>query len=211
VELSRSQQGQDGGVEIRRVGASALLIEVDEPLAWFAALGELRAEGWVAEVVPGARTVLLDGVPEPDRLAQLLRSWPAPAGPAESTGKSVTIEVVYDGTDLDFVAASWNVSVEAAVRRIAGTQFTVAFCGFAPGFAYLAGLPAELAVPRLATPRSRVPAGSVALAGEYAGIYPTASPGGWRLVGRTEARLFDVDREPPALLTPGTQVHLEAI
>jgi len=198
-------------VEIRRVGAHALLIEVDEPLAWFAALVEFRAEGRIqfAEIVPGARTVLIDGVPEPDRLAQMLPGWPAPTRTAGSAGASVTIEVVYDGTDLDFVAASWDVSVEAAVRRIAGTQFTVAFCGFAPGFAYLAGLPAGLSIPRLATPRAKVPAGSVALAGEYAGIYPTASPGGWRLIGRTEASLFDVDREPPALLTPGTHVRLE--
>jgi KipI family sensor histidine kinase inhibitor len=212
VELSCSQQGKMADVKIRRVGASALLIEVDEPLAWFAALAEFRAEGHieVAEIVPGARTVLLDGVPEPDRLAQLLHGWPAPTRTDESPARSVTIEVVYDGTDLDFVAASWNVSVEAAVQRIASTPFTVAFCGFAPGFAYLAGLPTELAVPRLASPRTRVPAGSVALAGEYAGIYPTASPGGWRLVGRTEATLFDVDREPPALLTPGTHVRLEA-
>jgi KipI family sensor histidine kinase inhibitor len=84
----------------------------------------------------------------------------------------------------------------------------VAFSGFAPGFAYLAGLPDDWAVPRLATPRPKVPAGSVGLAGAYAGIYPTASPGGWRLVGRTETVLFDVRRDPPALLTPGTGVRL---
>jgi KipI family sensor histidine kinase inhibitor len=84
----------------------------------------------------------------------------------------------------------------------------VAFCGFAPGFAYLRGLPAAWAVPRLAVPRARVPAGSVALAGGYAGIYPSASPGGWRLVGRTAVTLFDVRREPPALLSPGTRVRL---
>ncbi len=118
--------------------------------------------------------------------------------------------MVYGGSDLPFVAARWGVSVEAAVRRLASTEFTVAFCGFAPGFAYLSGLPDGLAVPRLSTPRSKVPAGSVALAGEYAGIYPTASPGGWRIVGRTDARLFDIERDPPALLTPGTHVWLES-
>jgi KipI family sensor histidine kinase inhibitor len=84
----------------------------------------------------------------------------------------------------------------------------VAFCGFSPGWAYLSGLPAELAVPRLATPRPKVPAGSVAVGGEYVGIYPSASPGGWRLIGHTDAALFNVDADPPALLTPGTRVVL---
>ena len=83
----------------------------------------------------------------------------------------------------------------------------MAFCGFAPGFGYLTGLPDDLHVPRRATPRTRVPAGSVALAGPYAGVYPQASPGGWQLVGRTDAVLFDVDRDPPALLMPGTTVR----
>jgi KipI family sensor histidine kinase inhibitor len=100
--------------------------------------------------------------------------------------------------------------VPAAVERLTGTELTVAFCGFAPGFAYLRGLSPAWAVPRLDAPRPRVPAGSVALAGEYAGIYPTAAPGGWRLVGRTDATLFDVRREPPALLAPGTRVSLVA-
>ena len=88
------------------------------------------------------------------------------------------------------------------VAALTGVELTVAFCGFAPGFGYLTGLPEELHVPRRATPRTRVPAGSVALAGPYAGVYPQASPGGWQLVGRTDAVLFDVDRDPPALLAP---------
>ena len=91
--------------------------------------------------------------------------------------------------------------------RTAATELTVAFVGFAPGFAYCTGLPPELAVPRLDRPRARVPAGAVGLAGEYTGVYPTASPGGWRLVGRTDARLWDTDRDEPALLTPGTRVR----
>jgi KipI family sensor histidine kinase inhibitor len=105
-------------------------------------------------------------------------------------------------------ARRWGVSRTEAVQRLSTAELRVAFCGFAPGFAYLTGLPAEWAVPRLPTPRPRVPAGSVALAGPYAGIYPTASPGGWRLVGRTEATLFDVHRDPPARLVPGTRVRL---
>ena len=108
------------------------------------------------------------------------------------------------------MAGRWGTDEAGVVRRLVETPLHVAFCGFSPGFAYLAGLPPELAVPRLETPRHRVPAGSVALADTYAGIYPTASPGGWRLVGRTDAVLFDPDRDPPALLTPSTRVRLVA-
>jgi KipI family sensor histidine kinase inhibitor len=123
----------------------------------------------------------------------------------------VEVPVVYDGADLDGVAAIWRVSRAEAIRRLTARELRVAFCGFAPGFAYLTGLPAAWTVPRLATPRPAVPAGSVALAGPYAGIYPTASPGGWRLVGRTDVNLFDVHRDPPALLTPGTRVRLREV
>ena len=100
-------------------------------------------------------------------------------------------------------------AVDAVVAAHAAATYTVAFCGFAPGFAYLTGLPAALRLPRRATPRPRVPAGSVAIAGELSAVYPTASPGGWHLLGRTDVALFDVDRDPPALLTPGTIVRFE--
>jgi KipI family sensor histidine kinase inhibitor len=99
------------------------------------------------------------------------------------------------------------VPVGEVIARHLATEFRVAFCGFAPGFGYLTGLPAELAVPRLATPRPRVPAGSVGLAGAYTGIYPSASPGGWLLIGRTDVVLFDVAADPPALLGPGARVR----
>jgi KipI family sensor histidine kinase inhibitor len=185
------------------------MIEVDDPIAWFGALVERRNAGefTATEIVPGARTVLLDGVQDPTSFAEELKTWPPPKR-EEAAGRSVDVPVEYRGEDLGFVAEHWNVSVEAAVQRIVDTRFTVAFCGFAPGFAYLRGLPAELAVPRLDSPRTKVPAGSVALAGDFAGVYPTASPGGWRLIGRTGIRLFDVDDDPPALLTPGTRVRL---
>ncbi|MFJ6163755.1 allophanate hydrolase subunit 1 [Micromonospora orduensis] len=127
-----------------------------------------------------------------------------------SDGRAVPVSVAFDGADLPTVAEHWGVDVPAVVRRLTGTRFRVAFCGFAPGFPYLTGLPAELALPRLPTPRPRVPAGSVALAGPYAGIYPSASPGGWLLVGRTELVLFDVHADPPARLTPGTEVRMVA-
>jgi KipI family sensor histidine kinase inhibitor len=194
-------------VDIRRVGAAGLMIEVDDPLAWFNALWRRRDAGefTATEIVPGARTVLLDGVADPTTLAAAIRSWPAPSGLARRT-RRVDVPVTFDGEDLPFVASHWGMTVNQAAARLAETVFTVAFCGFSPGFAYLRGL--DSVVPRLEKPRTKVPAGSVALAGEFAGIYPTASPGGWRLVGRTNLALFDVTSDPPAVLTPGTTVRL---
>lgn len=195
------------------VGAAALLIEcadAAEVEAWRAELWRRRDGGEITavEVVPGARTVLLDGVPDPAATADLIAGWPLPPPADRAAGPLVEIPVAYDGADLSWVASHWGVSVPAAVERLAGAELRVAFCGFAPGFAYLTGLHREWAVPRLPSPRPKVPAGAVGLAGEYAGIYPTASPGGWRLVGRTGRVLFDVDHDPPALLTPGTRVRL---
>jgi len=224
-------------MRVRAVGADALLLEVDDPPAWFAELWRLRAAGELAvvEIVPGARTVLLDGLADQAAATELVRRWPPPGGPARpaagraaggTTGHApvpadlsagvttalredvVEIPVEYDGEDLGDVAGLWGTDERGVIERLCGTELRVAFCGFTPGWAYLSGLPEELAVPRLATPRPKVPAGSVALADSYAGIYPTASPGGWRLVGRTDVSLFDPDRDPPALLTPGKRVHL---
>jgi KipI family sensor histidine kinase inhibitor len=197
----------------RRAGATALLIECAdgaEVEAWRAELWRRRERGELsaAEIVPGARTVLLDGLADPEATAGLVAGWAAPPAASTAPGPLIEIIVRYNGSDLPSVAAEWDVSVAEAVERIAETELRVAFCGFAPGFAYMTGLPWP--VPRLDTPRPRVPAGSVALAGEYAGIYPTASPGGWRLVGSTDAELFDVHRDPPALLSPGTRVRLVA-
>ncbi|MEV6814449.1 allophanate hydrolase subunit 1 [Micromonospora sp. NPDC051296] len=178
--------------------------------AWRAELWRRRDQGDLVatEIVPAAATVLLDGVPDPPATAARIAGW-TPAPPtATAAASTVEVPVTYDGEDLPVVAAHWRVDVPAVVRRLRETEFRVAFCGFAPGFGYLTGLPTELAVPRLATPRPRVPAGSVALAGPYAGIYPTASPGGWLLVGRTGLTLFDVRADPPARLTPGTRVRL---
>ncbi len=195
---------------VRPVGASALLVEcadAAEVEAW-------RAEAWrrreagdlrVDEIVPGERTVLLDGVDPGTDV-----TWMPPPVAAVSTDLPlVRIPVTFDGEDLPDIAGRWRVSESEAVERLAGAGLTVAFCGFAPGFAYLRGLEPAWAVPRLETPRPRVPAGAVGLAGSYVGIYPSASPGGWRLVGRTAEVLWDVDRVPPARLAPGTRVRLE--
>ncbi|GGM43612.1 allophanate hydrolase [Micromonospora sonchi] len=227
-------------MRIRPVGAHALLLDftaspaepahlrsaglaaAPQPAAEVAALVEAwRAELWrrrdrgdlvATEIVPAAATVLLDGVPDPVATADRIAGWtpPSPATTAPADADLTEVPVTYDGEDLPRVAEHWRTDVPGVLRQLRQTEFRVAFCGFAPGFGYLTGLPAELAVPRLPTPRTRVPAGSVALAGPYAGIYPTASPGGWLLVGRTALTLFNPHAHPPALLTPGLRVRLAA-
>jgi KipI family sensor histidine kinase inhibitor len=102
------------------------------------------------------------------------------------------------------VGERWHDDPPAVLR---GLTFTVAFCGFTPGFAYLVGLPERYQLPRLDSPRPKVPAGSVAVAGPYAGVYPRSSPGGWQLLGQTEVTMFDPTQAEPALLTPGTRVR----
>lgn len=126
---------------------------------------------------------------------------------APRTQDIIELPVRYDGPDLADVAALWGVSEEAVARVHADTEFRVAFCGFAPGFGYLTGLPARYDVPRRATPRTSVPAGAVGLAGPYTGVYPRSSPGGWQLIGTTDAVLWDHARVPAALLSPGTRVR----
>ncbi|MFE9694137.1 allophanate hydrolase subunit 1 [Micromonospora sp. NPDC005806] len=200
-------------MRIRPVGAHALLLDCADPdqvQAWRAELWRRRDAGELSavEIVPAATTVLVDGVPDPEATAARIAGWTPRGGTAGAGAAEVEVPTVYDGEDLPAVAEHWGVDVPAVVDRMRRTEFRVAFCGFAPGFAYLTGLPGELAVPRLATPRTRVPAGSVALAGPYAGIYPTGSPGGWLLVGRTDLVLFDVHADPPARLTPGARVRL---
>ncbi|MGC5394714.1 5-oxoprolinase subunit PxpB [Streptomyces sp. DT20] len=207
--------GPGPGPVVLAVGTDALLIELgsgEETEAFHAEVLRRRAAGelpGVREVVPGARTVLLDGIArETAGLARELACWPVPP-PLRATGPAVEIPVVYDGPDLDDVARAWGVAAAEVAALHSGTEFRVAFCGFAPGFGYLTGLPDHLHLPRRATPRTRVPAGAVALAGPYTGVYPRPSPGGWQLIGRTPdpAALWDPDREPPALLVPGARVR----
>jgi KipI family sensor histidine kinase inhibitor len=158
------------------------------------------------DVVPGARTVLFDGVADPAALADEIGSWRLEPGRSVA-GDLVELPTSYDGPDLDDVAKRWEMTRDEVVDTHRGTEFVVAFCGFAPGFAYCSGLPDRLAVPRLDSPRTKVPAGSVGLAGAFTGVYPTPSPGGWRIIGTTTAPLWDTDRESPALLAPGTRVR----
>lgn len=197
-------------------GRHGLLVELPDAEAAEAFHAEVlrrRAAGvlpGMTEIVPGARTVLLDGLDgaaETKLLAEELKHWEV-LPLCRSTGASVEIPVRYDGSDLAEVAGMWGVSPEEVARVHAATAFRVAFCGFAPGFGYLTGLPRELHVPRRSDPRTRVPAGAVGLAGPYTGVYPRSSPGGWQLIG-TAVRtvLWDAGREPAALLAPGTLVR----
>ncbi len=195
----------------RLLGEDALLLEcadAEEVRAAYAEALDRRARGDLdcVDVVPGAATVLLDGVRERDLVREALSGWSLEP-PAADEAEVVELSVRYDGPDLETVARHWGVSVEEAVQRHRALDHVVAFCGFAPGFAYVAGLPEELAVPRLEEPRSTVPAGSVGLAGTFTGIYPRSSPGGWQLIGRTDARLWDLRRRQPALLVPGTRIR----
>ncbi|GIG56226.1 allophanate hydrolase [Longispora fulva] len=195
------------------MGAHALLLEVDSTAAVAALHTELvrrRAAGLLAgvtEIVPAARTVLLDGVSAPEPLARDLAGLVVPpVGPAE--GPLIEVPVVYDGADIDEVTALWGAPVAAVHPSF---EYRVAFCGFSPGFGYLTGLPEGLHVPRRASPRTVVPAGAVAVGGEFTGVYPRPSPGGWQLIGHTSAVAWDPDREPAALFTPGTRVRFVAV
>lgn len=182
-----------------------MLAEVDSPEESAALAAWLADAGLVADdVVPAARSVLLDGV-DPGRATALLETWPG--GRVVRARRTVEVPVSYDGPDLGLVARRWAVSVDEVVRRHTSLTFTSAFCGFAPGFAYLTGLPEAWRLPRLDDPRPRVPAGAVGIAGEWCGVYPTSSPGGWLLLGTTDVALWDATAAQPALLAPGTQVR----
>jgi KipI family sensor histidine kinase inhibitor len=197
-------------VRIIPAGPCAALIEVADAAAALSLAQWARGQRVEAvEIVPAARTVLFDGVRPGVDLAALLSGWSADVPVAPT--REVVVPVVYDGPDLSYVAGAWDVSEDEVVSRHTALDFISAFCGFSPGFAYLTGLPAAWAVPRLDSPRERVAAGSVGLADTWCGVYPTASPGGWRLLGRTDAPLWDLARDEPALLAPGTRVRFEAV
>jgi KipI family sensor histidine kinase inhibitor len=199
-------------VRLLPCGRRALLVELDDVLGFQEALSRLEPAG-VEELVPAARTLLVrfdPAVTDADRLGALLRTV-SPVDTAVSASAEVVIPVRYDGEDLADVAAEAGLSVAEVISRHSGGSYVSAFCGFAPGFAYLSGLDPVLHVSRRSTPRTRIPAGSVAIAGEYSAVYPSASPGGWRLLGRTDVPVWDVDRDPPNLLPPGTRVRFEAV
>ena len=184
-------------------GAALLSLPNQEALDLAAALAEDPPEG-LLDAVPGARTLLLLYDPEqldPDRLDLSRRSEPPPP-------RLVRLPACYDGADLDEVARELGLSREQMIRRHVEGEHVVSFLGFAPGFAYMTG---GFPLPRLRTPRVKVPAQSLAIADGYTGIYPAETPGGWRLLGRVGARMFDPCANPPALLRPGDRVIFEPV
>ncbi|GAA0649684.1 allophanate hydrolase subunit 1 [Kutzneria viridogrisea] len=200
-------------MRLLRCGQDSLLVELDsleQVGALHTALVAARLPDLV-ELVPAARTVLVSARPGSTGLAAaraVIESADL-SRPPDRSPRTIRLPIRYDGPDLDLVAETAGLTVDEVVELHSGAEYTVAFCGFAPGFGYLTGLPEPLRQPRLARPRERVPAGSVGVAGEFTGAYPRASPGGWRLIGRTTAILFDPRRTEPALLAPGDLVHFE--
>ncbi|WP_440064653.1 5-oxoprolinase subunit B family protein [Streptosporangium sp. OZ121] len=205
-------------MRIRRTGEHALLVETGSLEVSHRLDALLRADRppGVVEIVPGPVTVLVTAPgADPARLREELSRLLDTASAADATvaadALEVVLPVVYDGADLDDVAALSGLSPGEVVERHTGRELVVGWLGFAPGFAYLTGLDPALHVPRLDTPRTSVPAGAVAVAGPYSAVYPSASPGGWRLLGRSATAVWDVAAEPPALLTPGTRVRFLAV
>ncbi|WP_216918162.1 allophanate hydrolase subunit 1 [Nocardia noduli] len=201
---------------IRAAGDRAFLVTASPP----AVAAELRAVEGVRDVLPAAETVLvtLDSVGDAHRvrarLEQILRERSPEnsrsAASFESDAEPVRIEVEYDGADLTEVARLLDMSVSEVIAAHTGTVWHCGFIGFAPGFGYLSAPDGRLDVPRLAQARTVIPAGAVALAGGYSAVYPRATPGGWRLIGRTATPMWDIDRDPPALIRAGTSVRFVA-
>ena len=186
------------------MGPYAVLILAADPAALRAEIVRRLPE--VEDVVPGAQTVLVRWRPGPAPDLTWTTSW-EPSAQRPAAGREVTIPVHYDGPDLAEVASHIGLPETAVVALHTGAVYTVAFTGFAPGFGYLTGLPARLQVPRRGSPRTRVPTGAVGLAGQFTGVYPRPSPGGWQLIGQTSTQLWDVSADPPALLAPGDRVR----
>lgn len=193
-------------------GPRAALIDLgdgSDPAALAAALRARLGEG--VTIVPAARTVLVDGLDAELVAAHVDQLGAAPRMAASAGGETITIAVDYDGPDLAWTAARCGMSVEEVVAAHTAPTYVCAFCGFAPGFAYLSGLDPRLVVPRREAPRTSVPSGSVAIAAEHTAIYPRSTPGGWRLIGRSDAVMWDLERgSRPALVEPGDRVRFVA-
>ena len=217
-EEASEQAGQrpDGtrGPWVRAMGDAAILVELADLDAVLAHAAAIEAADWpdVVDVVPGARTVVVTVRPGTDLVALRRAVRELDVVPVDAAdGETVEIPVVYDGPDLAEVGELTGLGVDGVVDAHTGTTWRVGFGGFAPGFAYLTGGDPDLHVERRSEPRTSVPAGAVGLAGEFSGVYPRSSPGGWQLIGRTDAVLWDATRTPPALLTPGAPVRFVAL
>ncbi|NEA34375.1 allophanate hydrolase subunit 1 [Streptomyces sp. SID13031] len=195
-------------MRILPAGDRAVLVELedlDEVLGYYAALSAVPPTG-VIDIVPAARTVLVttDGS-DLDALTRLLRSV-QPTDGVRADGDLLEIPVTYDGEDLPDLAELLGCSIEDVIKRHTSEDWTVAFCGFSPGFGYLTGT-GSWDIPRRKSPRTKVPTGAVALAGEFSGVYPRESPGGWQLLGHTDLKIFDQPRTPAALFHPGRRIR----
>ena len=197
-------------------GGPASLEVHRDVMALYRALARAGIEG-VKNLHPAYCTLLVVYDPlrwAPQDLISKLQAAAGSTAAATPTPRQIEVPMCCEAEfapDLEPIAASAGWTIQTAVERLAAATYHVAFLGFAPGFPYLLGLPPELAAPRLARPRVRVPAGSLAIAGAQAGIYPAETPGGWRLVGRTPLRLFEPAREPMSLLLPGDEVRFTII
>ncbi|MEU4669240.1 5-oxoprolinase subunit PxpB [Amycolatopsis sp. NPDC023774] len=199
----------------RPCGEHAALLDCDSLAQMTAARATVEAAGvdGIAELVPGARSLLVvaePGSPALKSVRELLDGADLTHPPGGSP-REVTLDVYYDGEDLALVARDAGVSAADVVTLHTEAEYTVAFTGFAPGFGYLTGLPDALRQPRLESPRTKVPAGSVGIGGEFTGVYPRESPGGWRLLGHTDTTLFDPTAERPALFAPGDRVRFRSV
>ncbi len=217
-------------MRLLRYGEAAILVEVADLDQVADLRRQLRSADLlgVRELVPAARTLLITFDPTVTGHNQLSQRvirivddasalamgnpWTMP-DPSHRPLEVVPVEIPvhYRGDDLRQVAELTGLSTAEVVQRHTAAIYTVAFCGFAPGFAYLRGLDPRLWLPRRAEPRTRVPPGAVAIAGEWAAVYPSASPGGWQLIGHTEFPVWDVEQTPPSLLEPGTQVRFRCL
>jgi KipI family sensor histidine kinase inhibitor len=194
-------------MRILPAGDRALLVELDdldEVLGYYAAL-TADAPADVVDIVPAARTVLVTTTGDLATLSRTLYDV-TPSLDGRTTGDLIDIPVVYDGADLGDVADLLGCTRDDVIGRHTADEWTVAFCGFAPGFGYLTST-GDWNIPRRSSPRTKVPAGAVALAGEFSGVYPRESPGGWQLIGHTATKIFDLERDPAALFSPGRRVR----
>jgi KipI family sensor histidine kinase inhibitor len=195
----------------RPYGPVAWLVDdLADPVAWADSLRAMDMHG-VVEIVPAESTVVVRCTRERhDDIGHVL-DMVVPASRTQRPDPPVTIDVVYDGPDIAALASAAQVSIDDVVRLHASGTYDVAFCGFSPGFGYLRGIDPRLHVPRRDTPRTSVPAGSIGVAAGYTCVYPSPSPGGWYLIGRTASLMWDAGRTPPALLRPGQTVRFRRV
>lgn len=209
--MTEPREEAGGPLRVLACGDRAVLVDTATPVELFAALRRAAPPG-LQDVVPADASVLLRFDQSVDVAAAAALLADLDVRPLdESSAAEVSVPVRYGGADLLDVAAACGLSPEAVSALHAGGEYVAAFCGFAPGFAYLTGLPPRLQLPRRPTPRTSVPAGSVAIAGHYTAVYPAASPGGWSLIGHTDLPLWDVTADPPAVIRPGTRVRFRDV